>query len=395
VFDQFHLLNEEVTCMKKILVPKIIMKKTMAALLAMSFSMSFFAAGCGSAGKASTTKQATTAKTAVSQEEKMKDVEEKMSSARNTPIVKAAKKVGPAVVGITNKALVRDYFNRTQLVEKGSGSGVIYSKDGLIATNNHVVEGARELVVSLPDGKTYSGRVLGTDPTTDLAVVKIDADEDLTVAEFGDSDSLMVGEPAIAIGNPLGMEFRGSVTAGVISALNRSVDVGERRFKLIQTDAAINPGNSGGALVNADGQVIGINSAKIAASGVEGIGFAIPINEAKPILEELAKNGRIARPFLGASLIDEDTAKRFGIGLDLRGGLFVARLVQDGPAYRGGIRPNDIILKFNGKSVKSVADLRDYLNQCKVGDTVPVTILRGDEQIDKMVTLSEVPRSNE
>ena len=131
--------------------------------------------------------------------------------------------------------------------------------------------------------------MLGTDPTTDLAVVKIDAKEDLPVAEFGDSDSLMVGEPAIAIGNPLGLEFRGSVTTGVISALNRSVDVGERNFKLIQTDAAINPGNSGGALVNADGQVIGINSAKVAVSGVEGIGFAIPINEAKPILEALAK----------------------------------------------------------------------------------------------------------
>lgn len=220
-----------------------------------------------------------------------------MSSARNTPIVKAAKKVGPTVVGITNKALVRDYFNRTQLVEKGVGSGVIYSKDGLIATNNHVVEGAKELVVSLPDGRTYPGRVLGTDPTTDLAVVKIDAKEDLPVAEFGDSDSLMVGEPAIAIGNPLGLEFRGSVTTGVISALNRSVDVGERNFKLIQTDAAINPGNSGGALVNADGQVIGINSAKVAVSGVEGIGFAIPINEAKPILEALAKMGGLPVPF--------------------------------------------------------------------------------------------------
>jgi serine protease Do len=295
-------------------------------------------------------------------------------------------------VGITNKALVRDYFNRTQMVEKGSGSGVIYSKDGLIATNNHVVEGAQEIVVSLADGTTYNGKVLGTDPTTDLAVVKIDAKNPLTVAEFGDSDSLMVGEPAIAIGNPLGMEFRGSVTAGVISALNRSVDVGERRFKLIQTDAAINPGNSGGALVNADGQVIGINSAKIAASGVEGIGFAIPINEAKPILEELAKNGRVARPYLGVSLIDEDTAKRFGIGLDLRGGLFVAKLFQDGPAYKAGIRPNDIITKFNGKSVKSVADLRELLNKCKIGDQVPVTVLRGDEEVDRVVTLTEMPK---
>ena len=377
--------------MKKHITEKTLMKKTLLALAAMSVSMSIFAAGCGFAGKAPE-KENSTSKPAVTQEQKMQEVEKNMSSARNTPIVKAAKKVGPTVVGITNKALVRDYFNRTQLVEKGVGSGVIYSKDGLIATNNHVVEGAKELVVSLPDGRTYPGRVLGTDPTTDLAVVKIDAKEDLPVAEFGDSDSLMVGEPAIA--NPLGLEFRGSVTTGVISALNRSVDVGERNFKLIQTDAAINPGNSGGALVNADGQVIGINSAKVAVSGVEGIGFAIPINEAKPILEALAKNGRVARPFLGASLIDEETAQRLGFGLDLRGGLFVAKLVAGGPAYQGGIRPNDIILKFNGKAVKTVAALRDALNACKVGDTVPVTILRGDDEVDKSVTLTEIPRTN-
>jgi serine protease Do len=368
-----------------------IVKKTMAALLAMSFTMSFITTGCSSAGKAKADSQPS--KEVTQQQEQMKQAEEKMSAARNTAIVQAAKKVGPAVVGITNKALVRDYFNRTQMVEKGSGSGVIYSKDGLIATNNHVVEGAQEIVVSLSDGTTYNGKVLGRDPTTDLAVVKIDAKEPLTVAEFGDSDSLMVGEPAIAIGNPLGMEFRGTVTAGVISALNRSVDVGERRFKLIQTDAAINPGNSGGALVNADGQVIGINSAKIAASGVEGIGFAIPINEAKPILEELAKNGRVARPYLGVSLIDEDTAKRFGIGLDLRGGLFVAKLFQNGPAYKAGIRPNDIITKFNGKAVKSVADLREALNECKIGQQVPVTVLRGDTETDITVTLTEMPRT--
>lgn len=218
-----------------------IKKKTAGILLALSVSTSILAAGCGAAGSKSAANKAET-KPAVSQAEQTKQKEAKLSSARNTPIVQAAKKVGPAVVGITNKALVRDYFNRTQLVEQGSGSGVIYSKDGLIATNNHVVAGAQEIVVSLSDGKTYNGKVLGTDPTTDLAVVKIEANEDLPVAEFGDSDSLMVGEPAIAIGNPLGMEFRGSVTAGVISALNRSLDMGERRFKLIQTDAAINPG---------------------------------------------------------------------------------------------------------------------------------------------------------
>lgn len=369
-------------------------KKTMALLTAFSLSASFMISGCGLASNKTETGKAP-AKPATTQEQKLSDAEAKMSSARNTPIVQAAKKVGPAVVGIANKALVRNYFNGTQqLVEQGSGSGVIYDKSGLIATNNHVVAGAQEIVVSLPSGKTYTGKVLGTDATTDLAVVKIDATEELPVAEFGDSDSLMVGEPAIAIGNPLGMEFRGSVTAGVISALNRTLDMGERTFKLIQTDAAINPGNSGGALVNADGQVIGINSAKIAASGVEGIGFAIPINEAKPILKELAEHGKIARPYLGASLIDPDLANRFGFGLDLRGGLFVAKLFQDGPAYRGGIRPNDIIVKFNGTKVSTVAALRDALNKCKVGQEVTVTILRGDTEVDCHVTLAEIPQSN-
>ena len=364
-----------------------ITKKTLSMLVALSLSASFLTAGCGLASNKPASKTET--KPAVStQEQQTKKAEASMSAARNTPIVQAAKKVGPAVVGITNKALVRDYFNRTQLVEQGSGSGVIYSKDGLIATNNHVVAGAQEIVVSLPDGKTYNGKVLGTDPNTDLAVVKIDADEELPVAEFGDSDSLMVGEPAIAIGNPLGMEFRGSVTAGVISALNRSLDMGERRFRLIQTDAAINPGNSGGALVNADGQVIGINSAKIAASGVEGIGFAIPINEAKPILKELAEKGRVVR------LLDQTLAQRLGFDLDLRGGLFVVKMFQDGPAYRGGIRPNDIIVKFNGAKVDSVAALRDALGKCQVGQQVPVTILRGDEEVNKIVTLTEMPQQN-
>ena len=170
--------------------------------------------------------------------------------------------------------------------------------------------------------------------------------------------------------------------------------MGERRFKLIQTDAAINPGNSGGALVNADGQVIGINSAKIAASGVEGIGFAIPINEAKPILQELATKGRVVRPYLGVSLLDKNLAQRLGFDLDLRGGLFVVKLFQNGPAYRGGIRPNDIIVKFNGTAVDTVADLRDALGKCQVGEQVPVTILRGDEEVTKTVTLTEMPQQS-
>ncbi|NLY83663.1 MAG: PDZ domain-containing protein [Acholeplasmataceae bacterium] len=312
------------------------------------------------------------------------------SEARNTPIVKAAKKVGPAVVGITNKALVRDIFNRVQLTEMGTGSGVIYDKKGLIVTNNHVVEGAQEIVVSLADGRSVPGRVLGGDAATDLAVVKIDA-EDLTVASFGDSDQIMVGEPAIAIGNPLGLEFRGSVTAGVISALNRSIDLGERKFKLIQTDAAINPGNSGGALVNADGEVIGINSAKIAVSGVEGIGFAIPINAAKPIVADLEKQGRVLRPYLGVTLIDKEIAQRYGIDIDLQGGIFVLKVIAGGPAWKAGIRANDVIVKFNDETIGSVTDLRDKIASLGIGAAVNVTIKRGSQERNIEVILEEMP----
>lgn len=317
--------------------------------------------------------------------------EQQLSNARNTPIVAAAKKVGPAVVGITNKAYVRDIFNRVQLTERGTGSGVIYDKAGYIATNNHVVEGASEIIVSLTDGRTVKGKVLGADAVTDLAVVKID-EGDLPVAEFGDSDSLQVGEPAIAIGNPLGLEFRGSVTAGVISALNRSIELGERKFNLIQTDAAINPGNSGGALVNADGEVVGINSAKIAVSGVEGIGFAIPVNTAKPILDELAKKGRIARPYLGASLMDQEIAERYGFDLDLHGGIFIVKVVAGSPADKAGIKSGDIIISFNGAKVGTAVELRSKLSECKVGDTVEVTIRRNGAAQNVNVTLEEVPK---
>ncbi|MPL58445.1 putative serine protease HtrA [bioreactor metagenome] len=163
--------------------------------------------------------------------------------------------------------------------------------------------------IDLADGRTFNGKVLGVDPATDLAVVKVDT-TGLPTAVLGDSDGLLIGEPAIAIGNPLGMEFRGSVTVGVISALNRSIEIGERKFKLIQTDAAINPGNSGGALVNADGVVVGINSAKIAVAGVEGIGFAIPINTARPILQSVIEKGRVVRAYLGVGVLDRNTAAR-------------------------------------------------------------------------------------
>ena len=371
-------------------------KLTFSLLLAMSMLFS----GCGGdSGKAAAPdankKPAAPATEQAAQknaEKKAEEIDKKMSGARNTPIVQAAKKVGPTVVGITNKAYVRDFFNRVQLAERGYGSGVIYDKSGLIVTNNHVVDGASEIIVSLADGRSAQGKVLGTDAATDLAVVKIDLDN-LPVAEFGDSSTVQVGEPAIAIGNPLGMEFRGSVTVGIISALNRSVEIGEKKFTLFQTDAAINPGNSGGALVNADGEIIGINSAKIGVSNVEGMGFAIPINNVKPIIKELAAKGRVAHPYVGASLIDKDIAKHYGFDMDLHEGLFIMKLSKGGPLARSGARTGDIITEFNGVKVHTVTALRDEIAKHQVGDQVNITILRNETQMTLAVTLQEYPRN--
>ncbi len=320
-------------------------------------------------------------------------VVENLSDARNTPVVRAAKAVSPAVVGITNKAQARDWFNNRILVEQGVGSGVIIDAAGYIVTNNHVVQGAQEIAVSLADGRTLDGKVLGADPVTDLAVVKVSADN-LPIATFGDSDQILVGEPAIAIGNPLGMEFQGSVTTGVISALNRSIDIGERRFKLIQTDAAINPGNSGGALVNADGQVIGINSAKIAANGVEGIGLAIPSNIVQPIVQSIIEKGKVVRPYLGVGVFDKQTAAQHGYRLNVSAGVYVANLTLNGPADKAGIQRGDIILQIDGVETNQVIDVRSRIADHQVGDVIKVLLERNGKKIEMDVTLEEMPEDD-
>ena len=309
---------------------------------------------------------------------------ENISSARNTPAVRAAKMVGPAVVGITNKAVARDWFDNPVETE-GVGSGVIFKSDGYIVTNNHVINGAKELIVSLSDGRTMRGKVIGADEVTDLA-------EDLPTAEFADSDQIVVGEPAIAIGNPMGLEFKGSVTSGVVSALNRTLDNSDSRVKLLQTDAAINPGNSGGALVNADGEVIGINSVKLAASGVEGMGFAIPSNTVQSVIKELMDKGYVARPYLGVSVFDPETAARFGYSLDIDKGVYIFKLVLGGPSDKAGLQRGDIILKADGEEVNSVSDLRAKVSAHKVGDTITLTIDRNDHERTVDVTLDEMPQ---
>ena len=318
---------------------------------------------------------------------------DKISDARNTWAVQAAKKVSPAVVGITTKVYNRDMFNRKVLVGEGVGSGVIFDKNGYIVTNNHVVGDSKTVIVSLADGQSTEGTVVGSDARTDLAVVKINV-SNLTVAEFGDSDSLQTGEPVIAIGNPLGLEFQGTVTAGVISALNRTIGAEGQSMKLIQTDAAINPGNSGGALVNADGQVIGINSAKISKEGVEGLGFAIPINTVRPILESLIKNGKVVRPYLGIYGLDKQMAGRFGMELQVDG-IYVYQVIAGGPLAQAGIQHGDILIKMDDADLKDFNALQDAMKAHKVGDSVTITYLRNNVQQTVQVTLQEAPKDDE
>ncbi len=316
-------------------------------------------------------------------------VSRNLSEARNTPVVRAAEAVGPAVVGITNKTLVRDWFNNV-IQQDGFGSGVIFRRDGYIVTNNHVIDGAQEIMVSLADGRTLKGKVVGADAPTDIAVIKVDAD-DLPTAQFGDSDDIVVGEPAIAIGNPMGQEFQGSVTAGVISALNRTLDIQERRVKLLQTDAAINPGNSGGALVNADGLVIGINSIKIAREDVEGMCFAIPINTVREIVDQLMTTGRVIRPYLGVGVFDKQTAARAGYQLNVDAGVYVQNVTLDGPAGKAGLQRGDIIVEIGGEKTNTVGDLRAAIASHQVGDVVSVKIIRDGETITLDARLEAIP----
>lgn len=298
-----------------------------------------------------------------------------------SPVVPIAKKVSPSIVAISIKTDVSNFFG--QVYEgQGTGSGIIIDNQGHIVTNNHVVEGAKDIEVILKDGTTLKASLVGTDPSSDLAVIKVDG-KNLQYAELGDSSQLEVGELAVAIGSPMGTDYAGSVTAGIISGLNRKVNLGDKTMTLIQTDAAINPGNSGGALVNSAGQVIGINSLKLAESNVEGMGFAIPINEAKPIVEELIKNGKIARPFLGISgiAISKSDAQRYKVPQ----GIYVQEVVPMSGADRAGISRGDIITKADGKAVTTFDDLSSIIKGHKIGDVLKVEVYNRD---NKTVTLS-------
>ncbi len=314
------------------------------------------------------------------------------SGKQELTVPEIAAKVGPSCVGVINKTKVtpqryydpftgRYYYtsdpNSDELQEQGSGSGIIISTDGYIVTNHHVIDGASEISVILNTGDECVAKLVGADSKSDLAVLKIEK-SGLPAATLGNSDELQVGELAVAIGNPLGQELAGSVTAGVISALNRKMTVDNKDYNLVQTDAAINPGNSGGALVNKYGEVIGINTIKLSSTEVEGIGFAIAITEAKPIIDDLMSNGYVSgRPLVGISVSEN------------RNGLTVEQIAEGSGAEAAGMQIGDLIVKADGKTVKTSKELNEIRDKKSPNDVLKLTVIRNGELMDIDVKLGE------
>ncbi len=347
----------------------------------------------------------------------------------NSDITKAVDKVQNAVVSVINmqsasqntSGLYGGLFDErgqngnsdsdtadgdADLVAASEGSGVVYKKDGdtaYIVTNNHVVSGAQGLEIVLHDGTKVQGELVGTDSYTDLAVIKVKSDKIDAVAEFGNSDSLKIGEPAIAIGSPLGSDYANSVTQGIISSVNRNItnqnDDGETiNINAIQTDAAINPGNSGGPLVNIEGQIIGINSVKIVQSSdsvsVEGMGFAIPSNDVVNIINQLEKDGKVTRPALGVTMVDMtniSTQQREQIlktPEDLTTGVVIRSVQTATPAEEAGLEKYDVITEIDGEAIETTTDLQSALYNKKVGDTMEITYYRQDKKQTATVKLT-------
>ncbi|QWI72974.1 trypsin-like peptidase domain-containing protein (plasmid) [Bacillus mycoides] len=317
-------------------------------------------------------------------------------------MIEGAKKV---IVGVINIQKNLDPFTAQQIgqeQEAGSGSGIIYKKSGnkaFIVTNNHVVEGANKLVVKLSDGKTLGAKLVGKDPLLDLAVVEIDGSLINTIATLGDSSKIRAGEPAIAIGNPLG--FDGSVTKGIISSKERELPVSSNGDKhpdwqaqVIQTDTAINPGNSGGALFNQNGEVIGINSSKIAKQAVEGIGFAIPINIAKPVIESLEKDGIVKRPVLGVQVMSVEDVQyvpeQIKLPKDIKNGVILTKIDALSSAEKAGLKKDDVVIALDDQKVENSLQFRKYLyEKKKVDDKMKITFYRNGEKMEKTITLAD------
>ena len=306
----------------------------------------------------------------------------------NDQIIKAVEKLSGSVVSIDSVRLARDYrFGVVPL--EGQASGVIIDSTGYIVTNNHVIDGAAKVQVTLKDGRTFVGEVVGTDPATDVALVRVDG-VSLPVANLGDSESLKAGQIVLAIGNALGLPGGPTVSMGVIGALGRPLPGTDFVLEgFIQTDAAINPGNSGGPLADLSGNVIGINTAMIPFA--QGVGFAIPTHTVNRVVEQIIRHGRVVRPFLGISGVDMNPAiaRRFNLPVD--SGVLLAEVGRDTPAYEGGLRSGDIIFRVGDQEVKQMRDLLLSLSGVSVGNVLRIRFVRGGREYDTSVRLVESP----
>ena len=299
-------------------------------------------------------------------------------------------KVMPSVVSVTTEIVTSDFLGR-QYTETVAGSGIVIDDKGYIATNNHVVEDAQSIYVELADGRTFPADIIGTDTLSDLAVIKIDA-ANLTYTCWGDSSLLSVGQWVLAIGNALGEGI--TATEGIVSRLNVSVNVeGNTLYGLIQTTAPVNPGNSGGPLVNTAGEVIGITSVKIVASAVEGMGFAISSNEAKPIIEDLIRYGYVTYPWLGVALYTVDPLLVVSRDLSVDRGALIDEVVAGSPADTAGLKVNDVIIRFGGKEINNVADLVQAIRSSEIGEEVEIVFVRGEDTKTTSAQLVERPTS--
>ena len=297
--------------------------------------------------------------------------------------------VMPSVVSLTTEISVSSFFR--QSTEYAVGSGIIADDKGYIVTNNHVVENANSVYVELDDGRILSANIVGADPLSDIAVIKIDATE-LPYAYWGDSGLLSVGDWVLAIGNALG--GGGGATQGIVSRLNTSINVdGNTLYGLIQTTAAINPGNSGGPLVNMSGEVIGITSVKIVASEVEGIGFAISSDEAKPIIQDLIRYGHVTHPWLGVWAQTVNSLLATTMNLSVESGALIVEIVADSPADTAGLMEDDIIINFGGQEVNDIADLVRAIRASEIGEEVEIVFVRGENTETTSARLVEYPTS--
>ncbi|MFC3882196.1 S1C family serine protease [Bacillus songklensis] len=337
-------------------------------------------------------------------EQSKADMPVQTTSSNSNGMVDTIDQVSKAVVGVVNYQQREDFFsNDTQDTETGTGSGVIFKKTGdraYIVTNNHVIEGANKVEVTLASGQKTQARIVGADPLTDLAVLEIESKYVDKVASFGDSSKLRPGEQVTAIGNPLGLQFSRTVTQGIVSGTERTIPVstseGEWDLNVIQTDAAINPGNSGGALINSAGQVIGINSLKISQSGVEGLGFAIPSNDVIPMVNDLMKNGKVKRPYIGIGLENVSELppyvqrEELNLPSGVSGGVVVTGVEPFSPGAEAGLKEKDVIVSINGTDVKSIGELRKYIyTKAKVGERVQIELYRGGRQMNVSLKMSE------